>query len=330
MAQITVPKMDFSTLGELPNVWKAARLETNRKESLAALGQGASPQEVAIKLFQIGDVQGGLSLANLANAMEQQKFNREQALHSRGISERQIGLQERQAQDKPTLIPSEGPSGEKVIYRVTPDGRSTVVRPEGAETQPANPFLTGKPGTEGQQNAQLLANRMLGAEGVLRETEAVATDSKERLKGWASDKIGYNIRGPEFQKFDQARRDFINATLRRESGAVINDAEFDNANKQYFPMPGDTPEVIQQKRRNRIEAIKGIGAAGGPGYRPSTTIDASGNLVPNQPAQAKPKLPAGYTPDRALAEAKTAIAAGKDRNAVVQRLQQLGIDASGL
>lgn len=47
-------------------------------------------------------------------------------------------------------------------------------------------------------------------------------------------------------------------------------------------------------------------------------------------ATAPTKLPEGYTPDRAKAEAKNAIANGKPREAVIQRLQSLGVDTSGL
>lgn len=76
---------------------------------------------------------------------------------------------------------------------------------------------------------------------------------------------GNYFRTPEFQQFDQARRDFVNAILRRESGAVIADSEFENANKQYFPVPGDSDAVIQQKRRNRETAIQGLRVGSGPG-----------------------------------------------------------------
>ena len=76
--------------------------------------------------------------------------------------------------------------------------------------------------------------------------------------------IGNFLVDPNFQKFDQAQRDFINAQLRRESGAVISNAEFDNAEKQYFPQPGDRPEVIEQKNRNRQNAIAGLVESAGP------------------------------------------------------------------
>jgi hypothetical protein len=57
------------------------------------------------------------------------------------------------------------------------------------------------------------------------------------------------VTNSDYQKFDQAKRDFVNAVLRRESGAAISQSEFDNANKQYFPQPGDTPERIAEKRK---------------------------------------------------------------------------------
>lgn len=57
----------------------------------------------------------------------------------------------------------------------------------------------------------------------------------------------------------------------------------------------------------------------------------TGNKNP-APAQDKPKiaLPQGYTSDRALSEAKAAIASGKDKNAVIQRLRDMGVEPKGL
>lgn len=45
------------------------------------------------------------------------------------------------------------------------------------------------------------------------------------------------LQSAERQKFEQAKRNFVNAVLRNESGAVIADSEFKNADKQYFPQP---------------------------------------------------------------------------------------------
>jgi hypothetical protein len=59
------------------------------------------------------------------------------------------------------------------------------------------------------------------------------------------------LKEAQFQQYEQAKRDFINAVLRRESGATITPPEFENAEKQYFPQPGDTAAVITQKQANR-------------------------------------------------------------------------------
>lgn len=75
------------------------------------------------------------------------------------------------------------------------------------------------------------------------------------------------LQTPEQQQVEQAQRDFVNAVLRQESGAAISQGEFDNARKQYFPQPNDTPEVIAQKAANRAAAINGFRVSAGPGAR---------------------------------------------------------------
>lgn len=65
------------------------------------------------------------------------------------------------------------------------------------------------------------------------------------------------------QMFEQAQRNFINAVLRRESGAVISPEEFNNAALQYFPQPGDSQAVLSQKRQNRSSVIGNLSAEAG-------------------------------------------------------------------
>ena len=73
---------------------------------------------------------------------------------------------------------------------------------------------------------------------------------------------------PQQQKFFQAERNFINAVLRRESGAVISPDEFSNARKQYIPQPGDSDGVLGQKRRNRETVLRSLSRDAGPSYQP--------------------------------------------------------------
>ena len=88
--------------------------------------------------------------------------------------------------------------------------------------------------------------------------------------------------GENAQKLEQAKRDFINAVLRQESGAVISPEEFANADQQYFPQPGDDDAVIEQKRRNRENAIAGFRVRSGPG---AATVDQMQGGPAQQPQQ---------------------------------------------
>lgn len=64
------------------------------------------------------------------------------------------------------------------------------------------------------------------------------------------------LKSSDFQSYEQAQRNFLNAVLRRESGAVISPTEFSEGRAQYFPQPGDKPEVIAQKKANRDVVIR--------------------------------------------------------------------------
>lgn len=144
-------------------------------------------------------------------------------------------------------------------------GQTELVRPDNqggmkfTGVKPAGD--SDKPLTEGQAKAVVYASRMLSADQTLAELNrkgVFASVPGSRLPG-----VGgvVNAMSPaDQQRLDQAKRDFINAVLRRESGAVIADSEFENADKQYFPQIGDSREVREQKARNRRVAIEGIRA----------------------------------------------------------------------
>lgn len=72
---------------------------------------------------------------------------------------------------------------------------------------------------------------------------------------------------PESRQWYQNERNFINAVLRRESGAAISPSEFENARMQYIPQPGDDPTTKEMKRRNRETVMQGIARGAGPAYK---------------------------------------------------------------
>lgn len=144
--------------------------------------------------------------------------------------------------------------------------------------------------SEGQSNAALFANRMAESNPLIEKYSQAGMDPEQAVKGRIP-LVGNFLVSKDYQSFDQARRDFINATLRRESGAVISEEEFANANRQYFPQPGDSEQVLAQKAINRENALMGIERAAGPAYERPAIQDpySQPDVVPMPPKPAPRK-----------------------------------------
>lgn len=141
----------------------------------------------------------------------------------------------------------------------------SATNPQGSAVRP--PGIAGQM-NDTQANANIFATRANEANRLITGLEGqyspLAVSAKGAMPGFLSGVANMAI-SPESQKAEQAQRDFINAVLRKESGAAISESEFDNARKQYFPQVGDGPEVIEQKYQNRLLEIQGLKAAVGPG-----------------------------------------------------------------
>ncbi len=143
-----------------------------------------------------------------------------------------------------------------------------------------------KPLTESQAKNKYFGERMQSANEILEELEGEKGGGVTRgslLSHMGAETVGNILpsilggNSKEQQKYIQAKRDFINAVLRKESGAVINEEEFENAEKQYFAQVGDTKEVINQKRANRRRATQLIlsSLANGGGGNDSTSTNTT-------------------------------------------------------
>lgn len=117
--------------------------------------------------------------------------------------------------------------------------------------------------TDTQAGSMDFGSRMTFANEILENTEQLGTSLGEQFVSKIP-LFGGAFTSPEFKQYDQARRTFVNAILRRESGAAIAESEFESANQQYFPQPFDPPEVIAQKRAARELATTMMLAASGP------------------------------------------------------------------
>lgn len=114
--------------------------------------------------------------------------------------------------------------------------------------------LNGKPQTATQLQVQGYADRTAQS-GIIIDTIGSNFTGASSLVGQNLPNI---LKTSERQQYEQAQRNFVNAVLRRESGAVISDEEFANARAQYFPQPGDSAKVVEQKAANRETVINNL------------------------------------------------------------------------
>lgn len=286
------PANPLKALMAFDQSYQGARKRTQEDEKKAALQQfaQANPQLGPIAQLIGVDVPAAQALSNMDLARSNQAFRQQEAIRQQQNADRSFGLQQdqfrhqqQQAQRPDIQMYDTGEGGPKVpiaIDRSGPTPTATPLQIPGIATASTNPFAQG-PATEGQSNARLYANRLFAAEKVLRDPETIKEQTNIRQQGFKQvPGVGNYLISGATQRGSQAERDFVNAVLRRESGATIQPSEFASAEQQYFPRPGDTPEVIKQKQRNRTEAIKGIAGAGGRSYRPPATFGTDGEMIP--------------------------------------------------
>ena len=183
-----------------------------------------------------------------------------------------------------TQMPTAGQVSEDGSYLIdTRTGRTTPIT--GAGGQPITGG--GKPLTEAQGNSVAFGARAIEANRIatdlekqgVRNTGAIRTalGGIASMTPFVGEQLEQGVRstfnvlpsvagGPsaEQQQTEQARRNFVSAVLRKESGAAIGVDEYKNEERKYFPQAGDTDAVIKQKQKARELAIEALKAQAGP------------------------------------------------------------------
>jgi hypothetical protein len=239
----TVKKIESSYAGEIQNATDQAQLmETMYKDNLAQ-AQYLTGQAVSV-FNNMFDAQSTLALKQMEMAAT--KAENEAKLES---DERIAGMK---SKDETT----------------------------GAPTSYKEWALAGKPGTY----ASWLKEQSVKAPTVAQQTVAEYASRLEQsiptIESLQSSISGMNVasfeaqtrmwsafQSPEVQQYMQAARNFINAKLRRESGAVISPTEFTEARQQYLPQPGDSIETLSLKKKNRDLVYNQLKSAAGPAYQ---------------------------------------------------------------
>jgi hypothetical protein len=231
--------------------------------------------------------QGQLGLA-------QQKFAWEQANPGFELKETEngdiVGVNKRTLQAFPVSIGGAAPVVAPIMQTGVPGARlpaptgqaipgmTSVLDQQAPATAPvAGTPLRGKGTamTESQSNATAYGMRMKEANAILEDLskkgvlKGAVIEATPLIGGTLGQVLPSALGGTSAaqQQVNQAKSNFITAVLRKESGAVISDSEFDREDKKYFPQINDSPAVIKQKENARKLAIKAIEVQAGPGAK---------------------------------------------------------------
>lgn len=146
-----------------------------------------------------------------------------------------------------------------------------------------------KPLTEGQSKDTVFVTRAEGALSTLNQFEDALTNFKDSAVSGAP-VVGNYLKSEDYQKAEQSGREFLQAVLRKDTGAAITKEETAEYGNVYLPRPGDTPKVIAQKRLSRQRALEAIKA----GMPPQAILQAEQALMNTNDTPAIGAVEGGY------------------------------------
>lgn len=187
--------------------------------------------------------------AGLEGEDRQRKFQREERMGRQQFEERMMRGRAGSSSDSEPLV---------AIADPTTGAPKLVPRSQAAGARPAS--TREQVMTEGQSNAAGFADRMKFNETPIQAYEGQIGRGTQ-LMGLLPGEMQSNA----FRQYQAAKKNWIASQLRKESGAAISQGEYDEADRQYFPQPGDSSAVVKQKRDLRAVAEQSMRRASGTG-----------------------------------------------------------------
>lgn len=108
--------------------------------------------------------------------------------------------------------------------------------------------------TEGEAKAGLYLGQMRSASDTLGQLDKRGVTARPESVALAGSTIGNYLAPKEAQQIAQVRNQWSEAYLRAKTGAAATQGEVDLNNRTFFPQPGDSQAVIEQKAQARIQA----------------------------------------------------------------------------
>jgi hypothetical protein len=149
-------------------------------------------------------------------------------------------------------------AGNPVFFQPDKGGGAPAIVPG------VRPPKADKPLTESQAKAAVYKAQMDASEKELATIPIDQTKLASQLDvGMASGTWTNPAASPVAQRARQAQEQWAEVFLRFKTGAASTEAEVKRNVRTFFPQPGDSKEVIEQKARMRKQASHDIGLAAG-------------------------------------------------------------------
>lgn len=114
--------------------------------------------------------------------------------------------------------------------------------------------------TEGQSKDNVYSTRARGALEVLEPVADSLSSLGDRAANLDPTGLARGLQSDDFQVAEQAGTEFLQAILRKDTGAAITLDETESYGRVYLPQVGDGPAVLEAKRQARIRAVNALEA----------------------------------------------------------------------
>jgi len=165
---------------------------------------------------------------------------------------------------------------ELAVQNMTPSGMSLQVGEDGSislEQGPGAGSPTVRTPSERQSTLALFGGLMTETMPEIAALEADPDFNPAGLREGLAARggiLGNYAQSPKGQRYEALKRQWAEGVLRIQTGAAATQEEINRVMETYFPMPGDTPETVEQKAIQRDIFARSLGPASG------GTIEAPG------------------------------------------------------
>lgn len=236
---------DASPVGQF-----AQSMEQQRREQAALGGQ----QIKSAREARLADLQNKLAMAKAIRG--EQKYAQEFGLKQKQM----VAQQQKQAREEKRKEEQFARQQQKDLSEQEYKDRMLAFKESEAEEKRQLAAKKKKQPSGAQAAAAGFGRRIEAANDIFERLSSKGFDRTSMISGFMDYFAPEAMKSSDLQEQNQAERNFINAVLRRESGAAISPTEFESAELQYFPRAGDSAQVLANKAQNRMQTLAALRA----------------------------------------------------------------------